>query len=73
MKQFMEDRQKVLTNLATAQYYLKAYDAALLAIEGVLQFDPRNVKALYRKGKASSFSEIDLDFFFFFVCFYLLF
>lgn len=50
----LEDRIKVYNNLAAAQMKILAYEAALSSIEKVLQCQPKNVKALFRKGKIFS-------------------
>ncbi|KAF4528212.1 hypothetical protein B566_EDAN016833 [Ephemera danica] len=47
----IEDRLKVYNNLAAAQMKIKAFDAALQSVENVLRCQPKNVKALFRKGK----------------------
>ncbi|XP_022202921.1 peptidyl-prolyl cis-trans isomerase FKBP8 [Nilaparvata lugens] len=47
----IEDRLKVYNNLAAAQMKIKAYDVALQSVENVLMCQPKNVKALFRKGK----------------------
>ncbi|KAG5454226.1 Peptidyl-prolyl cis-trans isomerase fkbp8 [Clonorchis sinensis] len=43
---------KLLNNLAATQLKIQAYDAAVKSCNAVLQRDPRNFKALFRKGKA---------------------
>ncbi|XP_048583994.1 peptidyl-prolyl cis-trans isomerase FKBP8 isoform X2 [Nematostella vectensis] len=42
---------KCWNNLAAAQLKIEAYNAALISCMQVLQIDPDNVKALFRKGK----------------------
>jgi len=49
-----EERLKVHNNLAAAQMKLEAYEAALRSLQVVLNCQPGNVKALYRKGKVLS-------------------
>lgn len=51
LQELLEDRIKVYNNLAQAQMKIQAYDTALKSIDVVLQCQPNNVKALYRKGK----------------------
>lgn len=51
LQDLLEDRIKVYNNLAQAQMKIQAFDAALKSIETVLQCQPNNVKALFRKGK----------------------
>ncbi|CAH8486561.1 unnamed protein product [Schistosoma curassoni] len=43
---------KLENNLAAAQLKVEAYDAAIMSCDVVLQSDPQNIKALFRKGKA---------------------
>ncbi|CAH8437879.1 unnamed protein product [Schistosoma rodhaini] len=43
---------KLENNLAAAQLKVEAYDAAIMSCDAVLQSDPQNIKALFRKGKA---------------------
>ncbi|XP_063992650.1 peptidyl-prolyl cis-trans isomerase FKBP8-like [Diachasmimorpha longicaudata] len=47
----LEDRTKIYNNLAAAQIKTGAYDAALESVDNVLRVDPKNVKALFRKGR----------------------
>ena len=51
LQELLEDRIKVYNNMAQAQMKIQAYDAALKSIDTVLQCQPNNVKALFRKGK----------------------
>jgi FK506-binding protein 8 len=51
LHELLEDHLKVCNNLAAAQMKIKAYDAALQSVESVLQCQPNNVKAVFRKGK----------------------
>lgn len=51
LQELLEDRIKVYNNLAQAQMKIQAFDTALKSIDTVLQCQPNNVKALYRKGK----------------------
>ncbi|CAG9806011.1 unnamed protein product [Chironomus riparius] len=51
LQNLLEDRIKTYNNLAQAQMKIKAYETALKSIDTVLQCQPNNVKALYRKGK----------------------
>ncbi|VDP50504.1 unnamed protein product [Schistosoma margrebowiei] len=44
---------KLENNLAAAQLKVEAYDAAIMSCDAVLQSDPQNIKALFRKGKVS--------------------
>lgn len=53
LKQLFEDRIKTLNNMAQAQLKLKAYEPALNSVDSVLKCQPKNVKALFRKGKVS--------------------
>ncbi|KAA0186607.1 hypothetical protein HAZT_HAZT004738 [Hyalella azteca] len=48
----LEERLKALNNMAAAQIKLGALDAALASVAVVLQCQPNNVKALFRRGKA---------------------
>ncbi|KAH8850047.1 Peptidyl-prolyl cis-trans isomerase FKBP8 [Schistosoma japonicum] len=43
---------KLENNLAAAQLKVEAFDAAIMSCDTVLQSDPQNIKALFRKGKA---------------------
>lgn len=45
---------KCLNNQAICQLKIDAYDAALKTCESVLKTDPKNVKAMFRKGKAQN-------------------
>lgn len=47
----LEDRIKVYNNMAQAQLKILAFEPALKSIDTVLQCQPNNVKALFRKGK----------------------
>lgn len=51
LQDLLEDRMKVYNNLALAQLKIAAYDAALKSVDHVLQCQPNNAKALFRKGK----------------------
>ncbi|XP_076646119.1 peptidyl-prolyl cis-trans isomerase FKBP8 [Halictus rubicundus] len=51
LQALLEDSMKVYNNLAAAQMKTQAYEAALKSVESVLSCQPRNVKALFRKGK----------------------
>ncbi|XP_046403600.1 peptidyl-prolyl cis-trans isomerase FKBP8 [Ischnura elegans] len=51
LQDLLEDRLKVYNNLAAAQLKIKAYDSALSSVQTVLRCQPKNVKALFRKGK----------------------
>lgn len=51
LQDLLEDRIKVLNNLAISQIKIAAYDTALTSVESVLRCQPNNVKALFRKGK----------------------
>lgn len=51
LQELLEDRMKVYNNLALAQLKIAAYDAALKSVDHVLQCQPSNAKALFRKGK----------------------
>lgn len=50
LQDLLEDRMKVYNNLAASQMKTQAFDAALESVENVLSFQPKNVKALFRKG-----------------------
>ena len=52
----LEERLKALNNMAAAQIKLTAYDAALASVRYVLDCEPDNVKALFRKGKVTTFN-----------------
>jgi len=43
---------QVQNNVAQVNLLLNKYDACLVAVENVLKHDPKNVKALFRQGKA---------------------
>jgi len=47
----MSMKIKCLNNLSAAQLKVKAYRMAIQSLDTVLQFEPENVKALFRKGK----------------------
>ncbi|XP_053220232.1 peptidyl-prolyl cis-trans isomerase FKBP8-like isoform X1 [Podarcis raffonei] len=49
-----DHRVKCLNNCAAAQLKLKLLDEALASCNEVIQLDPENIKALYRKGKLLS-------------------
>lgn len=49
----LDDRLVVYNNLAMAQIKMSAFDAALKSVENVLECQPNNSKALYRKGRVS--------------------
>lgn len=51
LQELLEDRMKVYNNLALAQLKIGANDAALKSVDHVLQCQPNNTKALFRKGK----------------------
>lgn len=51
LQDLLEDRIKVYNNLAQTQMKIQQNDAALKSIDTVLQCQPNNVKALFRKGK----------------------
>lgn len=51
LNELFAERLKVYNNLAAAQMKIKAFDSALSSVESVLRCQPRNVKALFRKGK----------------------
>ncbi|XP_014470017.1 PREDICTED: peptidyl-prolyl cis-trans isomerase FKBP8 isoform X2 [Dinoponera quadriceps] len=55
LQDLLEDRMKVYNNLAASQMKIEAYDVALESIESVLSCQPKNVKALFRKGKILHF------------------
>lgn len=44
----------IYNNLAAAQLMADAYDAALVSVDNVIQLEPHNIKALFRKGKILS-------------------
>jgi len=50
-KGVLEMKIKCLNNLSAAQLKVKAYAMAQLSLDAVLQLQPKNVKALFRKGK----------------------
>ncbi|XP_051175213.1 peptidyl-prolyl cis-trans isomerase FKBP8 [Leptopilina boulardi] len=51
LQALLEDRLTVYNNLAQAQLKTQAYEAALKSVENVLSCQPKNIKALFRKGK----------------------
>ncbi|EDS44076.1 FK506 binding protein [Culex quinquefasciatus] len=51
LQELLEDRMKVYNNLALAQLKIGANDAALKSVDHVLQCQPSNTKALFRKRK----------------------
>lgn len=51
LQELLEDRIKVYNNMAQAQMKIQAFEAALKSVDTVLQCQPNNVKALFRKGK----------------------
>ncbi|KAL1501200.1 hypothetical protein ABEB36_006574 [Hypothenemus hampei] len=54
LQKLLEDRLKVLNNMASAQIKMELYDQALISLETVLRCQPNNVKALFRKSKVHS-------------------
>lgn len=53
LRTLLDDRIKAYNNMAAAQMKQGAYDAALTSVDTVLNCQPDNVKALFRKGKVS--------------------
>jgi len=52
-RSILNDRYiQVQNNVAQVNLLLNKYDACLNAVENVLKYDPKNVKALFRQGKA---------------------
>ncbi|XP_076266990.1 peptidyl-prolyl cis-trans isomerase FKBP8-like [Rhynchophorus ferrugineus] len=51
LQELLEDRLKVLNNMASAQIKMELYDQALTSLQTVLRCQPENIKALYRKAK----------------------
>ncbi|KAK9499226.1 hypothetical protein O3M35_002303 [Rhynocoris fuscipes] len=51
IKLLIEERLKTYNNLGASQMKISAYDAALISIDHVLNCQPKNVKALFRKSK----------------------
>jgi FK506-binding protein 8 len=52
-RSILNDRYiQVQNNVAQVNLHLNKYDACLTAVENVLKHDPKNVKALFRQGKA---------------------
>ena len=51
LDEILDDRLKVLNNMAMAQIKLGSDDAALQSLETVLRCQPNNIKALFRKAK----------------------
>ncbi|XP_063830780.1 peptidyl-prolyl cis-trans isomerase FKBP8 [Ostrinia nubilalis] len=54
LKALLDERLRVHNNMAAAQLKAGAYDAALQAVTRVLQCQPDNAKALYRKSRILS-------------------
>jgi len=52
VRELIEQRLKALNNMAAAQLELTLYTAALSSLRQVLDCQPRNVKALYRRARA---------------------
>jgi len=52
VRELLEERLKALNNMAAAQLKLTLYSAALASLRQVLDCQPRNVKALYRRARA---------------------
>ncbi|KAG8454839.1 hypothetical protein GDO86_001163 [Hymenochirus boettgeri] len=50
-EELMEVKNKCLNNLAASQLKLDHYEAALKSCNMVLEYQPENIKALFRKGK----------------------
>ncbi|XP_066913409.1 peptidyl-prolyl cis-trans isomerase FKBP8-like [Clytia hemisphaerica] len=50
-KELLDMKVKCLNNLSAAQLKVKAYIMALQSLDIVLELEPKNVKALFRKGK----------------------
>lgn len=61
LQELLEDRMKVYNNLALAQLKIAAYDAALKSVDHVLQCQPNNAKALFRKGKVNKWKTDEYD------------
>ncbi|XP_067827275.1 FKBP prolyl isomerase 16 [Heptranchias perlo] len=53
-EELQEDGLKCLNNLAAAQLKLELHEDVIASSNAVLQLDPNNVKALFRKGKLLS-------------------
>lgn len=51
LQEVVDMRLKVYNNMAASHLKLNAYSAALKSVESVLKVQPKNVKALFRKGK----------------------
>ena len=51
LRLLFDDRLKTYNNMAAAQLKLQAYGPALTSVGAVLRCQPKNVKALFRKGK----------------------
>lgn len=51
LQQLLEDRLKVLNNMASAQIKMELFDQAQMSLQAVLKCQPDNVKALFRKAK----------------------
>lgn len=51
MREVIEQKLVIYNNLAAAQLMIEAYESALISVNRVLQLNPKNVKALFRKGK----------------------
>lgn len=54
LQELLEDRLKVLNNMASAQIKMELYDQALTSLQTVLRCQPENIKALYRKAKVKA-------------------
>lgn len=50
-REVIEQKLVIYNNLAAAQLMVEAYESALMSVNRVLQCQPNNVKALFRKGK----------------------
>merc|ERR1711963_808158 len=61
LQDLITEKIKAYNNLAQSQIKLEAYDTALASLKNVLNLDPNNEKALFRKAKAlAEKGEIDI-------------
>lgn len=60
LRELFDDRIKTLNNMAQAQLKLQAYEPALNSVDAVLKCQPKNVKALFRKGKVGAGNRVNI-------------
>lgn len=64
----LDDYIKVCNNLAAAFIEIGSYNTALENVDKVLKYQPKNLKALFRKGKKFCLNFLLLFCLFFLIC-----